>query len=495
MREIFGIDLGTTNSEIARVNADGKAEVFTIENDLKYLPSVVGVDPGGTLITGIKARNQYAAFPENTILAIKRKMGSGETIRLGKQQYTPAAISAEILKTLKAAAERLPGVTVNQVVITVPAYFTDLQRNETIKAGELAGLEVLRIINEPTAAALAYGTGRQHKERILVYDLGGGTFDISLIQVEDGVIEVLATDGDTHLGGDDFDELLLDVLLAGLPVKAVRADDLRIRARLKNVAERVKIELSTKTVMDVREEFVAMHAGKPIHLEQRITRQQYEDLIGSMLDKTFTLLDNVLNTAGIKLESIDKVLLVGGASYTPLVAETLRAKGFKVHRDVDPTYCVAIGAALQGAIIAGTDVETILVDVNSHSLGIRTIAHTAEGMNDDHYSIIIHRNTPIPTEMTQTYHTVAKNQQAITIEAYQGEDPIATKNTFIGSFSMDKLPKRLPQGSEIDVTFEYNLDGVVEVMATERRSGTQQKMQVDIHRLEKIEPTGDISDE
>jgi molecular chaperone DnaK len=493
MTEIFGIDLGTTNSEIARVKADGTAEVFIIDNDLKYLPSVVGVDANGTLITGIKARNQYAAFPENTVLAIKRKMGSGETISLGANQYTPAGISAEILKALKAAAERHPGVTVRQVVITVPAYFTDLQRNETLKAGEMAGLEVVRIINEPTAAALAYGGSGHGKERILVYDLGGGTFDISLIEMEDGVIEVLATDGNTHLGGDDFDQLLVDALVAGLPAASVPADDLRIRARLRNVAERVKIELSTKTVVDVREEFVAMHAGKPVHLEQQITRQHYEDLIGPLLDQTFALLDNVLDAARLKPKDIDKVLLVGGASYTPLVADTLRARGFNVHRSVDPTYCVAMGAALQGAIITGTYTDKILIDVNSHSLGIRAIDHTAGVKNDNYFSVIIHRNTPIPTEMTQTYHTVVKNQQVITIDAYQGEDPIATKNTFIGSFTMDKLPKRLPEGSEVDVTFEYNLNGVVEVMATERKSGTQQKMQVDIHRLQKIEPPGGAS--
>jgi len=343
--------------------------------------------------------------------------------------------------------------------------------------------------------ALAYGGDGQRKEHILVYDLGGGTFDISLIEMEDGVIEVLATDGNTHLGGDDFDQLLVDALVAGLPAAAVPADDLRIRARLRNVAEHIKIELSTKTVVDVREEFVAMHAGKPVHLEQQITRQHYENLIGPLLDQTFALLDNVLEATRLKPKDIDKVLLVGGASYTPLVAETLRARGFNVHRSVDPTYCVAMGAALQGAIIMGTYTDKILIDVNSHSLGIRTIANTAEGKNDNYYSIIIHRNTPIPTVMTQTYHTVVKNQQAITIDAYQGEDPMATKNTFIGSFTMDKLPKRLPEGSEIDVTFEYNLNGVVEVMATERRSGTQQKMQVDIHRLQKIEPAGGASGE
>ncbi len=487
MDKIFGIDLGTTNSEIACLK-DGKPEVITVVNEKKYLPSAVGVDMSGNIITGFTARNQYAAYPENTVLSIKRKMGSGQKVSMAGNTYTPARISAEIIKALKKAAERETGLPVKKVVITVPAYFTDAQRKETIQAGELAGLEVVRIINEPTAAALAYGSRKDQHEKILVYDLGGGTFDVSLIEVEDEIIEVLATDGDSLLGGDDFDRLLVDFFISCLPENAVSPQDLKVKARLKNTAESVKIGLSNESFLAVKEEFIASSKGKPVHLELNIERKDFEGLIEAELNKTFTLLEKVLKTAGCTRSDITKVLLVGGSTYIPKIFNSLNRRfGFDVHREVDPTYCVAIGAAIQGAIIAGEEADTILVDVNSHSLGIKCLNIKPFGAIDrDHYSIIINKNTPIPASMTQTYYTVINNQKAVDIDVYQGENSAASKNTFLGSMVMDKLPKKLPEGSEIDVAFEYNLNGIVEISSFERQSGKKEKFKVDINRQETV---------
>jgi len=485
MDKIFGIDLGTTNSEIAYLK-DGKPEVITVENGEKYIPSVVGIDPSGRIITGFAARNQYAAFPENTVVSIKRKMGSGQKVSMAGKMYTPARISSEIIKTLRMAAEKETGLPVKKVVITVPAYFTDIQRKETIQAGELAGLEVVRIINEPTAAALVYGCRENQYEKILVYDLGGGTFDVSLIEVEDEIIEVLATDGDSLLGGDDFDRLLEDHFFSHLPKKAVSSKDLKAIARLKNVAERVKIRLSNESRLDVQEEFITSLHGKPVHLELSVSRKDFEELIEAELDKTFNILEKVMNTAGSTRSDIAKILLVGGSTYIPCIFNILKGRfGFKVHRKVDPTYCVAMGAAIQGAIIADEAVSTILVDVNSHSLGIRCLNIKPFGTIDhDHYSIIIHKNTPIPTSMSRTYYTLMKNQKAVDIEVYQGENPAATNNTPLGAMVMDKLPKNLPAGSEIEITFEYNLNGIVDISAFERQSGKREKFKVDINRQE-----------
>ncbi len=485
MEKIFGIDLGTTNSEIAWIK-DGKPEIITVDDRKRYLPSVVGIDSSGKIITGFPARNQYVAFPENTVVSIKRKMGSGEKVTMGGKEFTPAQISSEILKTLKKAAEKETGTPVKKVVITVPAYFTDIQRKDTIDAGELAGLEVVRIINEPTAAALAYGCRENSRERLLVYDLGGGTFDVSLIDVEEGVIEVLATDGNSRLGGDDFDIELEKYFNSLLPGKIAQKNDLKIAARLKNTAESTKIILSTKSRVDVKEEFIATLKGKPINLELSISREEFENRIGEKLSETFKLLETVLKNANVKREEISKILLVGGSTHIPIIFNTLgRELGFDVHREIDPTYCVAQGAAIQGSIISGEEIETILVDVNSHSLGIKCLGGGFFGhINDNYYSMIIHRNTPIPASMTKNYYTLFDNQKAVEIKAFQGEDPVASGNTFLGSFVMDNLPKKLPAGSEIEVTFEYNLNGIVEITAFERESKRKEKLKVDVNRLD-----------
>ena len=495
VEKIFGIDLGTTNSEIAYLD-NGKPVVVTIGNGIRYLPSVVGVDQGGKIVTGFPARNQFAAYPENTVVSVKRKMGGGETVSMAGKSYTPAEISSFILTTLKDAAEREAGVPVRKAVITVPAYFTDLQRKDTIQAGELAGMEVVRIINEPTAAALAYGCRQEKGERILVYDLGGGTFDISLMHIEENVLEVIATDGDTFLGGDDFDNSLKDHFIACLPRGSASLDDRRLHARLKNVAEAAKIALSTETVREVREEFVATYEGKPVHLELDVTRSEFESMIEEKLSKTFHLIDYVLGEGKVKEKDVAKVLLVGGSTYIPRIFDVLSGElGFIVHREVDPTFAVAIGAAIQGGIIAGESIDTILVDVNSHSLGIRAAAIAPSGdMDFDRYAVIIHRNTPIPTSMSETFHTMVDGQKAVKIEAFQGERAVASENTSIGSFLLDELPKNLPMGSEIDVTFAYDLNGVVEVSARDRKSGKTEKSRFDVNRLAEVPSGGGRAD-
>ena len=483
MEKIFGIDLGTTNSEIACV-IEGRPLVISVSEGRKYLPSVVGIDPSGNIVTGFAARNQYAAYPENTVASIKRKMGSGETVNMGGRPCTPAQISSYILKSLKEAAERETGLPVKKAIITVPAYFSDRQRKETIEAGELAGLEVPRIINEPTAAALAYGCRENQRERILVYDFGGGTFDVSLIDVEEGIIEVIATDGDTRLGGVDLDRNLEELFRSHLPSGAVSKNDLILEARLKNAAETAKIRLSSETLVEVKEEFLTSLKGKPVNLELKVSRRELEERIKPVIDRTFAIVKAALKTAKLKVDDISKLLLVGGSTHIPLIFNTLsREMGFEVHREVDPTYCVAMGAAIQGAIVSGEHVETVLVDVNSHSLGIRCLNIRPTGqVDDDHYSIIINRNTPIPASMSETYYTVMEDQRKVEIGAYQGEDLRATENTFIGSFILDRLPPKLPMGSEIEVRFEYDLNGIVEINALERTSGRREKLEVDVNR-------------
>jgi len=494
--KIFGIDLGTTFSEIAYLK-DRKPVVVKLENGIQYLPSVVGLDDSGKIITGFAARNQYLAFPEKTVVSVKRKMGSSEILTMGEKSYTPAEISAEILKTLKFYAEEETGSPVKKAVITVPAYFTDVQRKDTIKAGELAGLEVVRIINEPTAAALAYGCREDKAEKILVYDLGGGTFDISLILIEESIIEVLATDGDSRLGGDDFDARLEDFFVSHLPKETAVNDNLKLRARLKNTAEAIKIKLSTETRAEVNERFITSHRGRPINLKLSVARSEFENLIDAELDKTFKLVKKVIKEGKLKNKDITKILLVGGSTYVPKIFDTLRDNfNFNVHREVDPTYCVAIGAAIQGGIISGEEIDTILVDVNSHSLGIRCLNSRPTGYVDyDYYSIIIHKNTPLPTSMSHIYYTSVENQREIDIEAFQGENPAASKNTFIGSFVLKKLPKKLPEGSKIDVNFEYNLNGVVEISALEKTSGRKEKMRIDINRLKREDSVSEESEE
>ncbi len=476
---IVGIDLGTTNSEIAVVR-NGQVEVLG-ENGEKILPSVVGLDPAGRLLVGTPARNQWILAPDRTVRSIKRKMGQDVKVRLGPQLYTPQEISAIILRTLKERAERQLGRPVRKAVITVPAFFNEIQREATREAGELAGLEVVRIINEPTAAALTYEAHTDRCERLLVYDLGGGTFDVSIVQVERDVVEVLASHGDTHLGGDDFDQLLLDYVCdAFLDEKGV---DLRqspvSKSRMLQSVEAAKIRLSDEAFTQLAEEFIAEKDGTPLHLRREISRGEYEELILDLLKKTLECVDRSLSDAKLHARQIDKVILVGGASRTPLVRQLLEERlGQPVHAEVHPELCVAMGAALQGAMIAGVDVGPVLVDITPHTLGICVLG-MADGMPSPFvYSPIIHRNTPLPASRSELYRTVFDRQSKVSIEVYQGENRDVRFNDLVGEFMLEDLAE-VDAGNPILVRFDLDLDGILKVTAREKATGREKQLVID----------------
>jgi molecular chaperone DnaK len=476
---IIGIDLGTTNSEVAVIK-DGRPIVLEADGD-PILPSVVGLDQQGQLLVGKAARNQYVLAPERTIRSIKRKMGQEVTVDLGGKAYSPQEISAIILRTLKERAEKALGHAVSKVVITVPAFFNDGQRQATRQAGELAGLEVLRIINEPTAAVLTYDPHPTDLERLLVYDLGGGTFDVSVAQVENGVVEILASHGDTQLGGDDFDQLLLDHICESFKQK--HGIDLReaaaSKARVLRAAEEAKKRLSFDPVTTVEEEFIALKAGKSLNLVMEITRYEYEELIRPLLLKTLTCLDDALSDAMLQASQIDKVVLVGGATRTPLVHHLLEERlGRPVHCEIEPDLAVAMGAAVQGGLISGIDVGPILVDITPHTLGISALGEL-HGFRSPHaFSRIIERNTPLPAFRTEIYSTVFDDQDAAEIRVFQGENCDTRYNTLVGEFRIEGLAE-VPAGNQILVRLDLDLNGILKVTATERATGLEKHVLID----------------
>ncbi len=476
---IIGIDLGTTNSEVAVIK-DGRAVVLEEDGD-PILPSVVGLDPQGHLLVGKAARNQYVLAPERTVRSIKRKMGQEATVDLGGKPFSPQEISAIILKTLKQRAEKALGYPVSKVVITVPAFFNDGQRQATREAGELAGLEVVRIINEPTAAVLTYDPHPTELERLLVYDLGGGTFDVSVAQVENGVVEIMASHGDTQLGGDDFDQLLLDHICDSFKKK--HGTDLRAapasKARVLRAAEDAKKRLSNDAVTTVEEEFIAEKNGKPLNLVLEIARDEYEDLIRPLLFKTLTCLDKALSDAMLQANQIDKVLLVGGATRTPLIHRLLEERLARpVHCEIEPDLAVAMGAAVQGGLIAGIDVGPILVDITPHTLGISALGEL-HGFTSRHaFSPIIERNTPLPAFRTEIYSTVHDDQDVAEIRVFQGEDHDTRYNTLVGEFLIEGLAE-VPAGNEILVRLDLDLSGILKVTATERGTGLAKHVVID----------------
>jgi molecular chaperone DnaK len=468
---IIGIDLGTTNSEVAVVR-DGRAVVLDESGD-PILPSVVGLDPQGRLLVGISARNQFVLAPERTVRSIKRKMGQEVTVDLGGQLYTPQEISAIILRTLKQRAEKYLGIPVSKAVITVPAFFNDGQRQATREAGELAGLTVVRIINEPTAAVLTYDPHPPEKERLLVYDLGGGTFDVSVAQVEKGVVEIRASHGDTQLGGDDFDQLLLDYICDqfarehGIDLR----ESLGAKARVHRAAEEAKKRLSSEAVATIEEEFIADKAGKPLNLVMEIRRLEYEELIRPLLVKTLVCLDRALADANVQANQIDKVILVGGATRTPLVHSLLEDRlGRPVHREIEPDLAVAMGAAVQGGLIAGVEVGPVLVDITPHSLGISALGQLQGFISAHSFSPIIKRNTPLPVSRTEIYTTVFDEQEAAKIQIFQGENEDARHNSLVGEFLIGGLAA-VPAGNQIVVRLDLDLSGILKVTATERATG------------------------
>lgn len=480
METILGIDLGTTNSEVAIIR-DGQPVVLTDEEGDPILPSVVGLDAQGRLIVGRPARNQFIVAPDRTVLSIKRRMGEETTVTLGDQKYTPQEISAIILRTLKQRAEKALGYEVGKAVITVPAFFSEGQRAATREAGELAGLEVVRIINEPTAAVLTYDPHPPEMERLLVYDLGGGTFDVSIAQVEAGVVEILASHGDTHLGGDDFDQRFLAFVADRfLSAHGVDLRDAPIaRSRLLRAVEDAKKALSFDAIVRIEEEFIAEKNGVPLHLNIEVERTEYEDLIEPLLAKTLTCLDQSLNDAQILANQIDKVVLVGGATRTPLVHRLLQQRlGRPVHAEIEPDLAVAMGAAVQGGLIAGVDVGPVLVDITPHTIGIETLG-ILNGVPSIHSFVpVIQRNTPLPARRTEIFTTVSDGQAGVDIRIFQGESQDTRYDALIGSVKIEGLAD-VDAGNQIVVRLDLDLSGILNVTATERLTGLSRRVTID----------------
>jgi molecular chaperone DnaK len=479
MDTIVGIDLGTTNSEVAHIR-DGQPHVLEEDGD-PILPSFVGLSEDGRLLVGKAAKNQWVLAPERTIKSIKRKMGQDVKVRLGDHEYRPQEISAMILKALKERAERRLGGEVKKAVITVPAYFNDAQRQATKEAGELAGLEVVRILNEPTAASLTYDPNQRELRRMLVYDLGGGTFDCSIVQAQEGVVEVLSSHGDTQLGGDDFDDLLFKHICDrfqeenGVDLRA----NLVPRARVLRAAEAAKRQLSSHPFTRVEEEFIAEKEGQALHLNMEVSRAEYESLIQTLLDKTMDCVQKSLDDARLTAAAIDKVVLVGGSTRTPRVVELLEGRlGQPAHQEVNPDLCVAMGAAIQGAIIAGADVGAVLVDITPHSLGIKCVDDSMGMPFPNRFAPIIHRNTPLPASRSELFHTYYNGQRAVEIDVYQGESDDVRHNHRVGMFRVEGLAD-VAAGNPILVQLDLNLDGILKVSAREKATGLQKQVTIE----------------
>ena len=476
---VVGIDLGTTNSEVAAF-LDGKVRVLPVEGD-PILPSVVGLGPDGTLLVGDPARNQLALYPERTVRSIKRLMGTTQTVSMGDRSFTPPEVSAFILKKLTERAEASLGAPVRKAVVTVPAYFSDAQRQATRDAGAIAGLEVLRILNEPTAAALAYGEDGHEGKTVLVYDLGGGTFDVSVVRAAGDVTEVLASHGDTHLGGDDFDQLLLEHVHGRL-IAGGGPDlhgDRRAMNRLLRAVEDAKKLLSYEPWARIREEHLAQVRDVPVHLDIEVSREEYEKLVEHLLERTINSVHKALSDAGKRPAELDAILLVGGATRTPLVSEFLeRATGIRPRQDLHPDLCVALGAGVLASRLAGHDIEKVLVDVSPYSFGPSHLGMLDGQFTPFCYRPIIRRNTPLPVTRTEAYMTVADGQEAVRLDIYQGDDPSALHNVPIGSFSVEGLSK-VPAGNEILVRMDLDLDGILRVTGVEKRTGLSKAVTIE----------------
>ncbi len=480
MSKIIGIDLGTTNSEVALIE-NGKPIIIPDEDGQTIVPSVVGSSPSGELLVGTLAKNQFIAEPENTVKSIKRKMGTEAKVSLGGRTYTPQEISAFVLRKLKEMAERYLGERVEKAVITVPAYFSDAQRQATKDAGEIAGLEVVRIINEPTAAALAYGLEKEEDQFLLVYDLGGGTFDVSVIEINSGVVEVRASHGNTHLGGDDFDERIVNYVIAGFQKRygVDLREDRKALARITRSAEAAKIVLSNKPFTQIIEEFITALRGQPLNLEVELTRHTFEEMISNLVRSTADSIRDALKDAEQTGREIDKVLMVGGSTRIPLVGRIVEdILGLQPHLEVDPDLCVAMGAAVQAGIIGGEAIEAYLVDVAPHSLGIATVSSKFGVLLENQFSCLIRRNTTIPTSKSEVFTTFVDNQEAVEIKVYQGESSTASKNTLLGKFLLEDIPKAPAGEPQIVVTFDYNVDGIVHVTAKDKKAGNERSITV-----------------
>jgi molecular chaperone DnaK len=481
MGKAVGIDLGTTNSVVAAIE-DGQPWAIPDEDGEVILPSCVGLGANGKLLVGRDALRQYAAAPERTVKSIKRQMGTDHKTLLGEREYLPQEISAMILKSLKQRAEAALGEEVTQAVITVPAFFTDAQRQATKEAGDIAGFEVLQVINEPTAAALTYDFRPEETERLLVYDLGGGTFDVSIVEVTGDVTEVLASHGNNRLGGDDFDrrlQLHLEDLFRQIHKTAV-PEDPAIQARLLRAAEQAKVDLSAHAFATVREPFLVSQGKTALHLEVELSREIFEGLVEPMLKETLDAIDRALADAGLSATDLDRVILVGGSTKIPLVqslvANHLRQEPID---GIQPDLCVGLGAAIQAGVLSGEAVESILVDVIPHSLGIAAVMDGPMGPMPGMFSTVIPRNSVIPISRSQVYFTSYDNQDTVEIEVSQGENMLARENVPLGTFRIEGLPPRPAQGVQVEVHFDFDHNGILTVTATEKGKGNQSTLIVD----------------
>ncbi|SBT06164.1 Chaperone protein DnaK [Candidatus Accumulibacter aalborgensis] len=484
---IVGIDLGTTNSEVAIVR-EGRVEVIPVAPGTgtgagaRILPSVVSVADDGSLLVGDAARNQYALHPERSVRSIKRRMGEYTAVQMAGKDYSPQEISAMILRRLRDIAEAHIGATVNKAVITVPAYFSDAQRQATREAGEIAGLEVVRIINEPTAAALAYESCHSGARKALVYDLGGGTFDVSVVNLESDVVEVLASHGNNHLGGDDFDQKLVTFAVDHLKEKHdidVRQQPLAM-ARLQHAAEAAKITLSDQPYAMLSEEYLCEKDDVPVHLSLEISRLAYEEMIEPYIAETIEAVHVALSGAGLTVADINEILLVGGATRTPLVQRRLEEDlGIQPRAEVDPDLCVAMGAAIQAAVIAGDQAPTVLVDVTPYTFGTSVLEYFNGEMYPYCYVPLIRKNTPIPVSKSDGFCTIFDGQTKVDINVYQGEDPDALNNIEIGRFTIEGLREDAPAGNALITTFSLDVNGILQVTSREKETGLVHSITID----------------
>ena len=443
------------------------------DQDSGIFPSCVGLDKDGKVVVGAEARNQAEIAPERTVLSVKRLMGTDEKIPMGEASYLPQEISAFILKSLRARAERILGKPISKAVITVPAYFTDAQRHATREAGQIAGLEVVRIINEPTAAALAYESTSSETQRILIYDLGGGTFDVSIVKIEEGVVEVLSSTGDNHLGGDDFDNDLVSLLAEHVEarLKISAKDSPSVMARLKRAAEAAKVRLSSSPYAKIEEDHIGKRAWKDVHLSYELSRTDFEALTEEHLERTMESVNKALKDASLLPSAVDKIILVGGSTRIPRISEMLEEKFGKLpHSEIDPDLCVALGAAIQAGREMGLDSTSVLLDITPYTFGTSVIGELHGTPCMTRFVPLIRRNAKLPTSKSEAFYTVCDNQEAVEIKVYQGEEPDALDNIQIGNYKFKLTPRSLA-GSVIILNFDLDLNGILKIEAVEKESG------------------------